>query len=106
MTCRPPVCRRTLETLGEAPSTVAEVGGQHPLLPASVGWTTLLKLWKGYNVAVPIRDGGRELLRVEVLEARAGGTAKFRLWYYRWQETRPHQPYVVVEITYKGENSA
>jgi len=38
---------------------------------------------------------------VEVLEARADGTAKFRLWYYKWRETRPDQPYVDVEITYK-----
>ena len=37
-------------------------------------------------------------LRVEVLEARADGTAKFRLWYYKWRETRPDKPYVDVEI--------
>jgi len=52
-------------------------------------------------MSFPIRDGERELLRVEVLEARADGTAKFRLWYHKWRETRPHQPYVDVEITYK-----
>jgi len=49
-------------------------------------------------VSFPIRDGDRELFRVEVLEARADGTAKFRLWYYKWRETRPDRPYVDVEI--------
>jgi len=34
--------------------------------------------------------GERELLRVEVLEARADGMARFRLWYYKWRETKPH----------------
>ena len=46
-----------------------------------------------------------ELLRVEVLEARANGEAKFRLWYYKWHETRPDKPYMDVEIEpyqYKG----
>jgi len=49
-------------------------------------------------MSLPIVEGGRELLRVEVLETRADGTAKFRLWYYKWRETRPHQPYVDIEI--------
>jgi len=53
-------------------------------------------------MSLPVEEGGRELLRVEVLEARTDGTAKFRLWYYKWQETRPDRPYVDVEITYKG----
>jgi len=54
-------------------------------------------------VSFPIRDGDRELFRVEVLDVKPNGEAKFRLWYYKWRETRPHQPYVDVEITYKGK---
>jgi len=49
-------------------------------------------------VSLRVEEGGRELLRVEVLEARASGFAKFRLWYYKWRETRPDRPYVDVEI--------
>jgi len=67
-------------------------------LPADVGWATFLKLWKRNNMSLPVEEGGRELLRVEVLEARADGTAKFRLWYYKWHETRPDKPYVDIEI--------
>jgi len=48
-------------------------------------------------VSFLIRDGDREL-RVEVLGARADGTAKFRLWYYKWHETRPDKPYVDFKI--------
>jgi len=49
-------------------------------------------------MSLPIRDGDRELLRVEVLGVKPNGKAKFRLWYYKWRETRPDQPYVDVEI--------
>jgi len=47
--------------------------------------------------------GGRELLRVEVLEARVDGTVKFRLWFYKWREIRPNRPYMDFEITYDEE---
>jgi len=57
-----------------------------------------LKLWKMYNMSLLIKDGDRKLLRVEVLEARADGTARFRLWYYKWRKTRPDKPYVDIEI--------
>jgi len=67
-------------------------------LPAGVGWATFLKLWRMYNMSFPIVKGGKELLRVEVLETEADGTAKFRLWYHKWRETRPHQPYVDAKI--------
>jgi len=67
-------------------------------LPAEVGWPMFLRLWKGYHMSLRIEEGGRELLSVEVLEARADGTAKFRLRYHRWRETRPDKPYVDVEI--------
>jgi len=70
------------------------------VLPAEVGWPMFLRLFERYNMSLRVEEGGRELLRVEVLEARADGTAKFRLWYHKWRETRPHQPYVDVEITY------
>ena len=45
--------------------------------PADVGWAMFLRLWARYNVSLPIEEGGRELLRIEVLEARANGEAKF-----------------------------
>jgi len=100
-------CRDAAEGVLRA---VAEALGVEPrwhrgalVLPAGVGWVMFLKLWARYNMSLRVEEGGRELLRVEVLEARADGTAKFRLWYYKWRETRPHQPYVDVEITYKGE---
>ena len=48
-------------------------------------------------MSLTVEKGGRELLRVEVLEARADGTAKFRLWYHKWQE-RPSGPCVDFEI--------
>jgi len=57
-----------------------------------------LSLRRKYNVSLSVGEGGRELLRVEVLEARANGEAKFRLWYYKWSETRPDRPYVDLEI--------
>jgi len=50
-------------------------------------------------MSLRVEDGGRELLRVEVLDVKSNEEAKFRLWYYKWQETRPHQPYVDIEIT-------
>jgi len=101
--------RRVLETVAEwlrlAVERLAAEKQKWPrwygnalVLPADVGWPIFLELWKKYNMSLPIRDGGRELLRVEVLEARADGTAKFRLWYYKWRETRPDRPYVDVEI--------
>jgi len=73
-------------------------------LPAGVGWAVFLRLWARRNVSLRVEKEGRELLRVEVLEARADGTAKFRLWYYKWRETRPDRPYVDVEITHKEES--
>jgi len=72
-------------------------------LSAEVGWAMFLKLWEKYNVSLPVEREGRELLRVEVLDARLDGSAKFRLWFYKWRMTRPQQPYVDIEIAYKGE---
>ena len=57
-----------------------------------------LKLWRRHDISLRVEERGEELLRVEVLEARADGTAKFRLWYHKWRETRPDQSYVDVEI--------
>jgi len=73
--------------------------GNALVLPAEVGWPLFLKLWKRHKMSLPVEEGRREVLRVEVLEARADGLAKFRLWYYKWRETRPEQPYVDFEIT-------
>jgi len=67
-------------------------------LPADVGWLLFLKLWLRYNMSIRIEEGGRELLRVEVLETRPDSPTKFRLWYHKWHETRPHKPYVDFEI--------
>jgi len=67
-------------------------------LPADMGWPVFLRLWHKYNMSLPVEEGGRELLRIEVLEARPDGSAKFRLWYYKWREARPDQPYVDLEI--------
>jgi len=67
-------------------------------LPAEVGWPIFLRLWRKYNTSLPVKDGDRELLRIEVLEARADGTAKFRLWYHKWRETRQDKPYVDFEV--------
>jgi len=36
-------------------------------------------------------------VKIEALELRPD-FAKFRLWYYKWQETRPHQSYVDFEL--------
>jgi len=109
--CSEASARRVLEAVAEwlRPAVEGLAAGEWPkwfrralVLPAEVGWAVFLKLWARHNVSLPVpKDGGRELLRVEVLEARAGGTAKFRLWYYKWQETRPDKPYVDVEIFYK-----
>jgi len=97
------------ETCGDAArgvlKAVAEALGVKPrwdknalALPAEVGWAMFLRLFERHNMSFPVVEGGRELLRVEVLEARADGTAKFRLWYYKWCETRPDRPYVDIEI--------
>jgi len=95
--------RPAVEWLGLAAEKWPRWEGNALDLPAEVGWPMFFKLWKMYNMSLPIEEGGRRLLRVEVLEARADGTAKFRLWYHRWRETRPDRPYVDVEITYKEE---
>jgi len=47
------------------------------VLPADVGWAMFLRPWAIHNMSLPVEDGGRELLRMEVLEARANGEAKF-----------------------------
>jgi len=67
-------------------------------LPADVGWPMFLKLWARHNTSLSVPKEGRELLRVELLEARPNGIAKFRLWFYKWRETRPDIPYVDFEI--------
>jgi len=99
--------KRVLEAVAELlrPAVEQSATGEWPkwegnalVLPAGVGWAMFLRLWARYNMSLRVEEGGRELLRVEVLEARADGTAKFRLWYHKWHETRPHQPYVDVEI--------
>jgi len=77
--------------------------GNALILPAGVGWPMFLRLWTRKYVSLRVEEGGRVLLRVEVLEARADGSAKFRLWYYKWRETRPDRPHVDIEIAYKGE---
>jgi len=98
-------CERCGGTAEGVLRTVAEVLGVVPRwmgnaldLPADVGWPIFLRLWERHNISLPIEDGGRELLRVEVLDVKSNGEAKFRLWYHKWRETRPHQPYVDVEI--------
>ncbi|MEL9990881.1 MAG: hypothetical protein QXP98_10255 [Thermoproteus sp.] len=40
-------------------------------------------------------------LRIELLEVRDNGDVRFRIWYYKWLDTRPHQPYVDVVMEYK-----
>lgn len=35
---------------------------------------------------------------VEVFDLRHDGTAKIRLWYYKWHRTRPDEPYVEFEM--------
>jgi len=93
------VLRTVAEVLGVEPRLEGKDSDKKRLvLPAGAGWAVFLKLWSRYNMSFTIRDGDRELLRVEVLEARANGEAKFRLWYYKWRETRPDKPYVDVEI--------
>jgi len=39
-----------------------------------------------------------EALKIELLDLRPEGTAKIRLWYHKWRETRPDQPYIDVEL--------
>ena len=96
------ILRAVAEVLGREPRLEGKDSDKKRLvLPAEVGWPMLLRLWKMYNTSLLIKDGDRELLRVEVLDVKSNGEAKFRLWYYKWRETRPHQPYVDVEITYR-----
>jgi len=100
--------RRALEAVAEwlRPAVERLAVGEWPKwhwnsldLPAGVGWAVFLRLYKIHNMSYPIRDGDRELLRVEVLDVKSNGEeAKFRLWYYKWHKTRPHQPYVDAEI--------
>jgi len=45
-----------------------------------------------------VAESSREFLPVEVLEVRPDGTAKFRLWYHTWLETRHGEPYVDFEV--------
>jgi len=107
--CSETSARRVLEAVAEwlRPAVERLAAGEWPRWyknaldpPISIGWPMFLKLFERYNMSLRVEEGGRELLRVEVLEARADGTAKFRLWYYRWRETRPDKPYVDVELSY------
>jgi len=99
------VLRAVAEALGlvEPRLEGKDSGKKRLVLPAVVGWATFLKLWHKYDTSLSIEDGDRELLHAEMLDVKLNGEAKFRLWYYKWHETRPHQPYVDVEITYKGK---
>jgi len=72
--------------------------GNALVLPAEVGWPMFLKLWARRNMSLPIEKGGNEFLRVEVLDVKSNGEAKFRLWFHKWRETRPDRPYVDIEI--------
>jgi len=47
---------------------------------------------------MPFSSQSRELLRVEVLEARVDGAVKFCLRFHNWQGTRADGPCVKVEI--------
>jgi len=67
-------------------------------LSAEVGWPLFLKLWERYKTALLVEEDGREVLRIEVLEVRPDGSARLRLWYYKWREMRPDSPYVNFEI--------
>jgi len=87
-----------VERLGLAANEWLKWYGNALILPADMGWPIFLELWKKYNMSLPVEEGGRELLRVEVLDARPDGAARFRLWYYKWHETRSEQPYVDFEI--------
>ena len=99
------VLRAVAEALGvlEPRLEGKDSGKKRLVLPAVVGWATFLKLWHKYDTSLSIEDGDRELLRVEMFDVKLNGEAKFRLWYYKWRETRPDRPYVDIEITYKGK---
>ncbi|MEM1598456.1 MAG: hypothetical protein QXP31_04990 [Pyrobaculum sp.] len=45
------------------------------------------------QVEKPAKAPWADAVRVEVLQAEEKG-ARFRLWYYKWFETRPHRPYL------------
>ena len=91
--------RPAVERLGPAAGEWPKLHWNALVLPAEVGWPMFLKLWARHNMSLRVpKEGVKELLCVEVLEARADGTAKLRLWYYKWRETRPDRPYVDVEI--------
>lgn len=43
---------------------------------------------------------------VEVFDLRRDGTARIRLWYYKWHRTRPDEPYVEFEMRLQRKRGA
>jgi len=90
--------RPTVELLGWAAEEWPRWHRDALVLPAGVDWVMFLKLWTRKYASFLMEEGGREFLRVEVLDVKSNGEAMFRLWYYKWCETRPQQPYVNIEM--------
>ncbi|MEM3996456.1 MAG: hypothetical protein QXP31_05265 [Pyrobaculum sp.] len=101
-------CEGPCLKLGEVARALDEKAKEewgHYKLGATAGkaFYYLLRRRYGYGISLGGKAEGRPWMdkaRVEVLEVRENGEVKFRIWFYRWLDTRPHQPFVDVEIKY------
>ncbi|MEM1598102.1 MAG: hypothetical protein QXP31_03865 [Pyrobaculum sp.] len=99
--CSGPYCDKAREALG-----VKKSGDDYyvrAVLGKAVIYTALRRLERSLDLgewSPGVKKWMKALVRIELLEVRENGDVKFRVWFYRWLDTRPHQPFVDVEIKY------
>ena len=106
VSCSGDYCDKARKALG------AEKSGERyyvdAVLAKAVVYTALRRLEHSLDIGEWPEDVKKQMgevwleapVRIELLEVRENGDIKFRIWFYRWLETRPNQPYVDVEIKY------
>ncbi|MEM0182306.1 MAG: hypothetical protein QXK62_08930 [Thermoproteus sp.] len=106
--CESPPCLGIKE-LARAMGGGAESGGEdHYVVDTTAGRVLLyLLLMRNTRSLVlgmegrGLRGKGRTVAKIEILDLRENGDLKFRLWFYRWFETRPERPFVDIEVRYR-----
>ncbi|MEM3326337.1 MAG: hypothetical protein QXK63_02710 [Thermoproteus sp.] len=107
--CESPHCDG-LAALAKAVDERAELKEGRYVLKTAAGKAFFYSLWRKalYSLSIDAEVKQPEgapwayALRVEVLDVKPNGDVCFRLWYYRWFETRPAAPYVDFWIRYRG----
>ncbi|MEM1616353.1 MAG: hypothetical protein QW452_10355 [Pyrobaculum sp.] len=103
VSCSGPYCDKAREALG------AEKSGRTYYLDAvlakAVVYTAVRRLEHSLEIGqwpLGVKKWMNAPARIELLEVRENGDVTIRIWFYKWLETRPHQPFVDVEIKYAG----